>query len=102
MILYCPEPSVIADRTFSISAGLDASTVTPGSTAPDASLTVPAMELVFWACAARGSNTAPATPAIIRTNVRMRSYLQCREPPQTVRFLDGQQDDSDITNSKQQ
>jgi hypothetical protein len=36
-----PEESVVAVRTFSISTGLEASTVTPGSTAPDASLTVP-------------------------------------------------------------
>ena len=36
---YWPALSVTADRVFSISAGLDASTVTPGSTAPDASLT---------------------------------------------------------------
>ena len=36
---YCPEPSVTTVRTFSISAGLDASTVTPGSTAPEASVT---------------------------------------------------------------
>jgi len=41
---YCPVPSVIADRTFSINAGLAASTVTPGSTPPEASLTVPVME----------------------------------------------------------
>ena len=34
---YWPEPSVVTDRTFSISAGLAASTVTPGSTAPDGS-----------------------------------------------------------------
>src|SRR5688500_3228927 len=38
---YCPVPSVTAVRTFSIRAGLDASTVTPGSTPPDWSLTVP-------------------------------------------------------------
>ena len=38
---YCPVPSVTAVRIFSISAGLAASTVTPGSTAPDASLTTP-------------------------------------------------------------
>ena len=31
---YRPLPSVVAVRTFSISAGLAASTVTPGSTAP--------------------------------------------------------------------
>src|SRR3954467_1523194 len=41
MMRYCPVPSVTAARVFSISAGLAASTVTPGSTAPDASRTVP-------------------------------------------------------------
>src|SRR5262245_1534249 len=40
-MLYWPLPSVVADRTFSIRAGLDASTVTPGNTAPDESRTVP-------------------------------------------------------------
>src|SRR5688500_7930137 len=43
MIRNSPLPSVTAVRTFSISAGLAASTVTPGSTAPDVSLTTPAM-----------------------------------------------------------
>jgi hypothetical protein len=43
MILYCPSASVTTDRTFSISAELEASTVTPGITAPDVSLTTPAM-----------------------------------------------------------
>src|SRR6516165_10116234 len=41
MIRYCPDPSVTADRVFSMSAGLAASTLTPGNTAPDASWTVP-------------------------------------------------------------
>src|SRR5262249_52258573 len=35
-ILYWPVPSVTTERVCSISAGLDASTVTPGRTAPDA------------------------------------------------------------------
>jgi hypothetical protein len=39
-------PSLVTVRTFSINAGLAASTVTPGSTLPDASLTMPAIELV--------------------------------------------------------
>ena len=39
-ILYCPVLSVTTERVFSISAGLDASTVTPGSTAPEVSLTI--------------------------------------------------------------
>ena len=40
-IRYTPAPSVTAERTFSINAGLAASTVTPGSTALEASRTVP-------------------------------------------------------------
>ena len=38
---YCPSPSVTPVRTFSINAGLATSTVTPGSTAPDESVTTP-------------------------------------------------------------
>ena len=41
VIRYCPESSVTPTRTFSMRAGLEASTVTPGSTPPDWSLTVP-------------------------------------------------------------
>ena len=43
---YCPVPSVTTDRTFSVKAELEASTDTPGSTAPDASFTVPVMVAV--------------------------------------------------------
>jgi len=55
--------SLIAMRTFSISASLDASTVTPGSTAPDVSLTTP--EIEAWANAAEGRriSAAAAVPA---------------------------------------
>ena len=42
-----PALSVTTERVFSISAGLAASTVTPGNTAPDVSLTTPAMDA--WA-----------------------------------------------------
>ena len=45
MILYCPCASVDTERTFSISTGLDASTVTPGITAPLVSFTTPAIPL---------------------------------------------------------
>jgi hypothetical protein len=44
VVLYWPVPSVTTDRTFSIKAGLAASTVTPGRTAPEVSLTRPAMD----------------------------------------------------------
>ena len=52
-IRYWPVPSVTTDRTRSISAGLAASTVTPGSTAPDVSFAVPVM--VAWAQTMAGS-----------------------------------------------
>src|SRR6266849_3471771 len=57
MMRYCPVPSVTADRVFSMSAGLAASTVTPGSTAPDASRTVPVTD----ACANRGTGSSRRT-----------------------------------------
>src|SRR5262249_12322493 len=41
MILYVPRSSVTVERVFSISAGLLASTDTPGRTAPLWSLTMP-------------------------------------------------------------
>src|SRR5205814_1062305 len=69
-VLYWPLLSVTADRTFSISAGLDASTVTPGRTAPEVSLTVPAMPLVC-ADAVTGSSRTTTAPQMIRANVRM-------------------------------
>src|SRR5215212_3554489 len=54
MMRYWPVASVTAVRTFSISALLVASTVTPGITAPDGSLTTPVMEA--WADATAGSS----------------------------------------------
>src|SRR5687767_14027571 len=69
MIWYWPEPSVTADRVFSISAGLAISTVTPGSTAPDVSLATPAI-VACWARAVAGSRgrhmNAPANMASAR------------------------------------
>src|SRR5262245_36053349 len=46
-----------------MSAGLDASTVTPGSTAPDASFTAP----VMTACASAAAGTNNANPTAART-----------------------------------
>src|SRR5262245_1994496 len=51
-IRYWPALSVTTVRNFSMSAGLVASTVTPGSTPPEASLTTPA--IVAWAKALAG------------------------------------------------
>src|SRR4051812_1295001 len=83
MMRYWPEPSVTADLVFSISAGLDASTVTPGRTAPDASLTVP----VRAACAkARvGSNTIAAATASRFTTPYIKSTPRSRKDQCTQR-----------------
>jgi hypothetical protein len=59
MMRYCPSPSLVVTRTFSIRTGLVASTVTPGSTPPVASLTTPAIAL--WAQA--GGADMPRTSA---------------------------------------
>src|SRR5262249_9090721 len=72
---YWPAPSVIAVRVFSISAGLDASTVTPGSTAPVPSFTTPA--IATCARAVAGSrNAAPHTTAAQNTTRRMDVLLK--------------------------
>ena len=69
MTLYWPVPSVTTVRVFSRSAGLDASTVTPGSTAPDASLTTPAIEALPCDC----DEGAPAIADVVADE---------HEPPQ--------------------
>src|SRR4051812_9865555 len=83
MMRYWPEPSVTADLVFSISAGLEASTVTPGSTAPDGSLTV----RVRPACAkARvGSNTIAAATASRFTTPYIKSTPRSRKDQCTQR-----------------
>src|SRR5206468_11690403 len=61
-ILYCPPESVTTLRDFSMSAGLAASTVTPGRTAPVESLTVPEMALWPLAVAQIASRHKAGTP----------------------------------------
>src|SRR5207249_4975965 len=73
MILYWPSPSVTTLRVFSINAGLDASTVTPGSTAPDASLTMPAMEV--GVCWAHDTDAASTHTAKVLTRATRRMQL---------------------------
>src|SRR5262245_50241192 len=72
---YCPLPSVVAERVFSISAGLLASTLTSGRTAPELSLTVPA--IAAWAKTVRGAaihrHTTRAATGIIARVVRARA-----------------------------
>src|SRR5262249_32139851 len=76
--LYSPRSSVTVVRTRSMSAGLVASTVTPGTTAPEASLTKPAMFAVLVPCAfaAVGSiQNAPATANAYPSKKRPRTLL---------------------------
>src|SRR5262252_6224690 len=60
---YCPAVSLVAVRTRSIRTGLDASIVTPGSTAPVGSLTVPARAICANAAPGTINNTETATSA---------------------------------------
>ncbi len=55
---YWPVPSLTAVRVFSMRTGLAASTVTPGNTAPDVSLTTPVIDAC--ANASAGSRTMHA------------------------------------------
>src|SRR5262245_51501700 len=84
MMRYWPVPSVTADRVFSISAGLDASTVTPGRTAPDESRTVPVTD----ACAKRGAGIS-RTARIVRPFVALRmKHVLLPDGHETTRTLD--------------
>src|SRR5262249_51609215 len=74
MILYWPSPSVTTVRTFSMRAGLAASTVTPGKTAPVASRTTPAMAPVVADCADVPAG-ASSKPAKMRNTAMVRSTL---------------------------
>src|SRR5713101_9955314 len=82
--LYCPVESVIAERVFSIRTGLDASTLTPGSTPPDVSLTTP--ESVAWAKAEAGIITSHANATIARVEPRM--FSPSLDEPHRLRFSD--------------
>src|SRR4051812_43967278 len=75
-ILYRPSPSVVAVLTLSISAGLLASTVTPGRTAFDGSRTTPAIA-PFCAQASAGKKTNDATMA---TPVKQDFHLRIHPP----------------------
>src|SRR5438477_8611055 len=60
---YWPVSFETTDRTFSISTGLAASTVTPGRTAPDASLTTPVIAACAYAEAGRNRKTSRVVPS---------------------------------------
>src|SRR5437870_2521569 len=64
---YCPVSSVTPVRTLVMSAGLDASTVTPGGTAPDVSRTAPAR-----LCAVARLGPAPTIAITINDRISIR------------------------------
>src|SRR5437762_6351236 len=78
MMRYWPLPSVTAERTFSMSAALAASTVTPGRIAPDVSFTTPVMDA--WAYAVAGTITKIATTSNARVSLLIPTPLfrSCR------------------------
>src|SRR5437764_13088236 len=67
---YCPEPSVTAERVFSMRTGLDTSTVTPGRTAPDVSLTTPVIDA-----------STPCAEAIVGIRAAIASRTNSRTTP---------------------
>src|SRR5262245_8755314 len=79
-MVYTPAPSVTTVRVFSISAGLEASTVTPGSTAPEASLTTPEILACPCACEIVGTSTAQANTNATASR-RMSDLLGCHIRP---------------------
>ena len=64
VIRYTPDESDTADRTFSINAGLAASTVTPGSTPPEVSRTTPVIEPVETLCARTVAGSSRSAPKV--------------------------------------
>src|SRR5207302_11207891 len=77
MIRYCPPPFVTPARTFSINAGLATSTVTPGSTAPDESVTTPVTDgRIDCACAHAGIQPTHIAIASSLTTLRLLAPLR--------------------------
>src|SRR4029453_16334652 len=73
---YRPSPSVATVRVFSISAGLAASTGTPGSASPELSRTVPAMPLACWADAVDARKNPQTRTRNARTTCLQFPYLR--------------------------
>src|SRR6267142_1338971 len=90
-ILYWPCASVTTVLTFSISAGLAASTVTPGSTAPEESLTAPTMDACakaeIGASSTHTSNADPVASLSIMVPLCHRELFQSRRE-QTLGHVD--------------
>ena len=105
-MLYRPSLSVTTLRTFSMRAGLAASTVTPGSTAPDVSLTTPAIPLADACCAdaidgsSRVQDHATPKPRWVRT-IGSSCLVAFELPMLCVRAVGNMRDENTGTDSTQ-
>src|SRR5574341_2531642 len=81
MIWNVPFAPLIVVRVPSISAGLAASTATPGSTPPDESRTVPAMPLALCARAGVGKASSIRTDITLAHTDHVTKCLQRIVPP---------------------
>ena len=68
-----PLASVTAVRTFSMSAGLAASTVTPGRTAPELSRTTPAIDACANATDGAATSTATTRHHVLTLYIKLPS-----------------------------
>jgi hypothetical protein len=84
MILYWPSPSVTTVRLFSISAGLAASTVTPGMTPPLASRTTPAIACANAADWPIAKHASASTPSLA---ILLIGFLPSRLEPHELRLF---------------
>src|SRR5688500_17560779 len=80
---YCPAASVVAERVFSMSAGLVTSTSTPGITPPCASRTVPAI-WPCWAKADIGRRIRSAATSVTFTQRDIAIPLRGESPPRAL------------------
>ena len=71
----------MAVRVPSMIAGLDTSTVTPGSTAPVVSRATP--EMAVWACAAATMFGTAKNPTVTRSSVRNNATVHTLTPGTT-------------------
>src|SRR5918993_268920 len=88
MMLYRPSLSDTTVRIFSISAGLAASTVTPGRTAPEVSLTTPAIPLAAACCADAAAGMRNAAEVFRETRRSAHRMMLRPTPPLVVRTMD--------------
>src|SRR5262245_42606768 len=80
-MLYRPSSLVTTTRTFSMSTGLAASTVTPGNIAPDVSRTMPAMPLAVCCADAADASTKHSTTTEVTTRAHTEDPARIRSTP---------------------